>query len=466
MKKVFLIPIFFFSLTVAQAQYTKLIDFSGVNPPYYGSNSWGDLMSDGIFFYGMTRDGGTNNKGMIFKIKPDGSGYADLHDFGGVADGTNPEGSLIFDGSYLYGMTLYGGTNTSCMFGCGTIFKIKPDGTGYLILHNFSDSPDGKYPPRSLFYDGTFLYGMTNFGGMSSAGAIFKIKPDGGSYTILFNFSGVNGIDPWGSLISDGTFLYGTTTDGGTNSAGVIFKIKPDGTGFTKILNFKNDTLHGVHPGGNLIYDGTFLYGTTQLGGLNNTGTIFKIKPDGSGYVKLFDYSNTNGYPNNALVSDGLFLYGMDKTLFRIKNDGTAYTTLFTFTPTNGNGSSWGSLISDGIFLYGMTNSGGTNSSCPGGCGVIFKYQFAPTGIVESDKQDNILILPNPFSYTATLQTENPFHNATLTVYNYCGQVVKQIKNISGQTIVLSREGLISGLYFLRLTEENKIYTDKIIITD
>ena len=44
---------------------------------------------------------------------------------------------------------------------------------------------------------------------------------------------------------------------------------------------------------------------------------------------------------------------------------------------------------------------------------------------------------------------------------------VKQIKNISGQTVVLSRDNLASGLYFVRLTENNKtLAVDKFVITD
>ena len=58
-------------------------------------------------------------------------------------------------------------------------------------------------------------------------------------------------------------------------------------------------------------------------------------------------------------------------------------------------------------------------------------------------------------------------NNATLTVYNSFGQAVAQIKNISEQAITLHRDNLASGLYFIRLTEENKtISVDKLVITD
>ncbi len=78
-----------------------------------------------------------------------------------------------------------------------------------------------------------------------------------------------------------------------------------------------------------------------------------------------------------------------------------------------------------------------------------------------------IVIFPNPFSTQTVLQTDNLLHNATLTVYNSHGQTVKEIKNISGQTVTLFRDNLPSGLYFLRLTENNKLLAvDKLVITD
>ncbi|MBA2582915.1 MAG: T9SS type A sorting domain-containing protein [Bacteroidetes bacterium] len=65
------------------------------------------------------------------------------------------------------------------------------------------------------------------------------------------------------------------------------------------------------------------------------------------------------------------------------------------------------------------------------------------------------------------MQTDNLLKNATLTVYNCFGQTVTEIKNISGQTVTLSRNNLVSGLYFICLTQEDKVIaTDKLVITD
>ena len=88
------------------------------------------------------------------------------------------------------------------------------------------------------------------------------------------------------------------------------------------------------------------------------------------------------------------------------------------------------------------------------------------TGISEIVLED-IHIIPNPFSVSTILQTDKVFKDATLTVYNSSGQQVKQINNISGQIITLHRDNLSNGLYFLCLTQDNKIFaTDKLVITD
>jgi len=90
------------------------------------------------------------------------------------------------------------------------------------------------------------------------------------------------------------------------------------------------------------------------------------------------------------------------------------------------------------------------------------------TGFNEfSTLQNDFTLFPNPFSTQTTLQTDILLNNATLTLYNFLGQAVKQIKNINGKSVTLLRENLPSGLYFVRLTEGNKITTaDKLVITD
>ena len=75
-------------------------------------------------------------------------------------------------------------------------------------------------------------------------------------------------------LLSDG-FLYGTTNLGGADNSGTVFKIATDGTGFQVIRSFNCNVAGGCNPQAGLIQLGDgFLYGTTtnQL----NSGTLFQ----------------------------------------------------------------------------------------------------------------------------------------------------------------------------------------------
>lgn len=75
--------------------------------------------------------------------------------------------------------------------------------------------------------------------------------------------------------------------------------------------------------------------------------------------------------------------------------------------------------------------------------------------------ESGINIYPNPFSSETTVQANIPMKNATLTVHNNLGQQIMQLTNIYGNTVSLKRGGLSSGLYFIRLKEDNKILATK-----
>ena len=106
-----------------------------------------------------------------------------------------------------------------------------------------------------------------------------------------------------------------------------------------------------------------------------------------------------------------------------------------------------------------------------------YAYESNPNACIQSgqtilsiNKNSNKSILsiyPNPFISSTTIKTIGNHKNAILTIYNSYGQTLKQIKNISGQTVYLSRDNLASGLYFIKLTEEdNIIAVEKLLITD
>jgi uncharacterized repeat protein (TIGR03803 family) len=462
MKKQLLFFVFFLSIcNNSFAQYTKLLDFDGTAK---GKYPYGALYSDGTFLYGTTSIGGTNDLGTLFKIKADGTGFAKLFDFAGTTNGSNPYGNLISDGTFLYGMTVNGGANN-----LGTIFKIMPDGTGYAKLLDFAGVTNGSNPWGSLISDGTFLYGMTFGGGSSSMGTVFKIKFDGTGYAKLLDFAGLsNGRNPRGALLYDGTYLYGMTSVGGLDNFGTLFKILPNGTGYVKLLNFDSIT-NGRNPFGSLISDGTYLYGMTSGSGTNSStsfGTIFKITPTGTGYSKLVDFDGaTKGrHPYGSLFFDGTFLYGMTfdggvdnwGTLFKIAPNGTGFTKLIDFGGTTTGMNPWGSLISDGTSLYGMTGGGGTSAFS----GVLFKYGISTLGVAKKPLQKDFKIYPNPCSGNFNVQVNENLIGAKATVYNILGQKVKDFELKS----TITNQYLNKGIYLLQIEKDGNKITQKLIV--
>ncbi|PSR51947.1 hypothetical protein AHMF7605_28985 [Adhaeribacter arboris] len=245
-----------------------------------GSNPQGNLVQgpDGNF-YGTTNNGGTYGFGTIFKISPSGT-LTVLWNLDETNDGAHPNGSLVWgaDGN-LYGTALFGGTN-----GYGTIFKITPSGKIFTVLRHLDYVTTGGSAFGSLVRgkDNNF-YGMTYQGGSQKYGTIFKMTPTG-TLTVLKNLDKTNGAYPYkNSLIQgrDGNF-YGMTQEGGASGYGVIFKIAPSGNPYVVLHDFDNAT-DGSYPSGDLVQgsNGT-LYGITNRGGNNRGGTIFKISTEGA----------------------------------------------------------------------------------------------------------------------------------------------------------------------------------------
>jgi uncharacterized repeat protein (TIGR03803 family) len=406
-------------------QFSTIHSFNGSE----GYMPFGKLYSDGVFLYGTSYAGGTNGLGSVYKTYPDGTGMTSLHSFDGSIDGSNPYfGALIYDGIYLYGMASTGGVNNK-----GTIFRIKPDGTSFLKIFDFDGSTSGNQPMGSLFFDGTDLFGMTKSGGANNLGTLFKIKPDGTGYSTLVDFDGITtGSGPEGSLVSDGTFLYGATLTGGTSDMGVLFKLLPTGSGFVKLLDF--DGTPTGRFAGTPIFDGTYLYGMTRIGGTYDDGTIYKILPDGTGYVKLMDFndalSNTGRNPYGSLTIGGSYLYGSaayggvndEGAIFKIMPDGSGYQNIFDFDIIPNGNFPFGSVSSDGYFIYGTTSEGTATNG-----GTIFKYQFAGMN-VENNSPMNIQAFPNPVADVLNLTFSENKENIQLIILNSLGQEVYSLK--------------------------------------
>ncbi len=284
--------------------------------------------------YGTTESGGANTYGTVFKLAQSGGGYTEtvLYSFcseSSCADGMDPADGLIEDASgNLYGTTYGGGTASNIG---GTVFKLVPDGGGYAysVLYSFcsqTNCADGMEPMAGLIEDGSGnLYGTTYVGGTgTNGGTVFKLVPSGAGYahSVLYSFCSqtncTDGQNPWAGLTQDASGdLYGTTFGGGANNGGTVFKLTPNGGGsYTESVLYSFCSLAGCADGGNptagLIEDASGnLYGTTYDGGIILGGNVFILAPSGGGsYAESSLYSFcsltncTDGWVPSGLVAD------------------------------------------------------------------------------------------------------------------------------------------------------------------
>jgi uncharacterized repeat protein (TIGR03803 family) len=213
-----------FRLTPAGAE-TVLYAFGSVTADGTAPNGRLVEATDGNL-YGMTLNGGEFSDGTVFRIMLPAGTESVLHSFGSAAgDGTSPYGSLIqaSDGN-LYGMTAYGGANS-----LGAAIKIALPADTESVLYSFGTAAnDGAHPQGSLLQasDGD-LYGMTLDGGVGTLGAITRITL-AGDESVVYSFGPPpgDGYRPYGDLIQAvDANLYGMTDYGGADSQGALIKV-------------------------------------------------------------------------------------------------------------------------------------------------------------------------------------------------------------------------------------------------
>ena len=287
---------------------TVLLSFSGGSN---GSHPNGALISDATSnFYGTAQLDGNDTAcpgnsgqgvlpgcGVVYKLTPPAAGGTAwtetvLAAFSG-ADGSHPQGALIFDAAGgLYGTTAAGGKT-----GAGTVFRLNPPAAGQTrwtktILTAFNET-DGSSPSANLIFDAAGnLYGTTYSGGTFGFGTVFKLTPPAvgkttWKKTVIASFNWTDGACPDGGLVFDAAGnLYGTTTEGGSSGAaeGAVFKLTPprasNGAWTETVIAAFDGATYGSAPIRGLVFDKAGnLYGTASGYGPSGHGTVFELTP-------------------------------------------------------------------------------------------------------------------------------------------------------------------------------------------
>ena len=204
---------------------------------------------------------------------------------------------------------------------------------------------------------------------------------------------------------------------------------------------------------------------------------VFFVSPSGNIEQLLYDFNlevgdTVVGYFEETISGFPEIVQSIDSVLV-----GNAYHKRWSINP-----------LYEVYFIEGIGSSYGLIELLPGGnisdlpqrsitCFSLYGtsiYPSSPTycNIISSvsthdEMPGSINVFPNPFSIHTTLQTDSYFNDATLRVYNSFGKIVKQIENISGQSITLFRDNLQSGIYYISLSQGGKVIkSEKLVLID
>jgi uncharacterized repeat protein (TIGR03803 family) len=286
----------------------------------YGTTNYGGMFGGACEPYGC---------GTIFEVAPDSQEWTEsvLYSFTGTS-GQQPASAVAFDlAGRLYNTTLDGG-----QYGSGTIVELVKGRSGdwkQTTLHQFTGGADGADPVAGLIADaaGNF-YGTTPLGGIGApnGGTVFELTASGTVKTLHSFKCGLNKCNskdagnPWSGLVFDKQGnLYGAATRGGTHQKngtemGAVYKLAPSKSGSWResvIYSFGGGREDGAEPFGSLVFDKDGnLDGTTNQGGINHNGVVFKLSPRSGGEWKetilhRFTGGSDGGHPFGGLVLDG-----------------------------------------------------------------------------------------------------------------------------------------------------------------
>lgn len=425
-----------------------------------------------------------------------------LHSFDHAIEGAVPWSAPIFgsDGN-LYGTTEAGG-NLSCTYissltGCGTIYRL--DASGNLTtLHLFSGT-DGAYPVASLKETSPLtFYGVTLFGGSNTSQCLVAGTTTQSGCGSLFSFDSVNGFSsiysfgpfysslgagPSGALTlsNDKKTLYGANQVGGNSicsgtwngksqgGCGSVFAISSSNV-VNALRTFSSSDGYYLTSSPIQQSDG-YLYGVTAGGGnlscssygTPGCGTVYQMTSSGSSVRTLHSFNSTDGAdPYSPLIqaSDGFF-YGTTifggttscsggakwqgcGTIFKIDSAGN-FTSLHSFSGPDG---AYPRVMMQGIDgnFYGTTEGGG-DSTCTGeyglGCGTIFKM----------DPAGNVTVI---YSFTGQSDGSQPesgviqasdgsFYGTTAFGGVYDDGVIFQVINISTLSSAANQTAIQQG---------------------
>jgi uncharacterized repeat protein (TIGR03803 family) len=299
--------------------------------------------------------------------------------------------------------SLLGAVVMLAVFSMPLLLAVQPAQAQEIVLYSFCvEGPCvyGEDPYSSLTPDnagnfyGTAYSGGDNYYAVGGDGNLYELSPNGaGGYSqnVLYNFCSLpnctDGANPaYSNLIFDSMGnLYGTTLGGGAYGYGTVFELGPEpeggclsgsgvGNGWceTVLHSFDPNGGDGYNPYTGVIWDTSGngnLYGTTEMGGSENSGTVYEMSPNpNGGWNEQVIYNADISYSTLAMDSSRN-IYGVDaqSNVFELSpnsSGGWNATNIYTFCVKKDDGCKpyQGPVLDSAGNLYGTTLNGGTKS--------------------------------------------------------------------------------------------------------
>ena len=251
------------------------------------------------------------SKGTLWEYSSQGS-FSILHTFAGE-DGQEPEDAVALDSSgNIYGTTYIGGPGPG-----GTLWQYSPASGAFTVLHGFPDGNDGELLVAGPKLDPTTntLWGTTEYGPnctFCGNGTVWSYDLTTGTFTTVVDFDNTSIRDPQSSLVMDaGGNLLGTAFGLGKYNCGLVYRLQKNNNYTPFILHTFTGSLlsgDGCYPLAKVSLDSQGnIFGTTYYGG-TGAGTVYELHLVNGAWQEtiLHTFSSSDGGgPDGGLITDG-----------------------------------------------------------------------------------------------------------------------------------------------------------------
>ena len=488
-----------FEYDPATGTYTKKLDFDGATN---GSYPYGSLMqaSNGKL-YGMTAKGGANDMGVLFEYDTATTTCTKKLDFNGVTNGSHPYGSLIqASNGKLYGMTRDGGANDM-----GVIFEYDTATTTCTKKLDFN-AANGQNPEYTHLIEicvpPKFIASILDASVREGENAFFITVATGNGITYQWQVDAGTGFS---NLTNDS--IYSDVTDDtlhitGATSGMNAYQYRCIVTSTCPGISIQSDTaLLTVYPvyafienhsicngdtynwhGTNYTTAGTFTANYSSINGCDSIYTLhLTVNP---AYAFTENHSICNGetynwhgayYYSSGSYNDSLLTFNGCDSVYVLNLSVISVDTSLTVSDpaiiANASGASYQWLDCDNAFdiIPGETSQSYTATAngnyavliTQGLCSDTSACLHITTVGIASTQTEKISIYPNPVTNELIIEKKGNREKIDFEILNTLGQIVFK-GNLIEKTVVQTNN-YTPGVYLIKLQNGKSFEFNKII---